>query len=251
MHECVGIGIQSLFVRTMATTATPLCVPNAKSTPSRRRFEEFMRWIDTEGEASHSAASPAQHSGGQTACLAKHGDVELRLGPYGATAFARTTIPAGSVIMRLPRRWVLDARAARASPWGQAASNVLGGEAIPARLLLYLTMIGQRACDDTTKAPWGPYLRAIPRSFDTLLYWSAEELEWLSDTGVIATLRSRAKALRAAYKRLCRPLVKARPDVFDKETFTWCVHVCSTPMISSSQACSSETIGLSSTTTCQ
>lgn len=35
---------------------------------------------------------------------------------------------------------------------------------------------------------WGPYLRTLPTTFDTPMFWSAEELEELQGTAVVCRL---------------------------------------------------------------
>lgn len=38
---------------------------------------------------------------------------------------------------------------------------------------------------DNARTKWGPYMRTLPITFDTPMFWSAEELEELRGTSVV------------------------------------------------------------------
>lgn len=50
-------------------------------------------------------------------------------------------------------------------------------------------MIGDEQIHDV-QAKWGPYMRTLPTTFDTPMFWSADELKELRGTSVVGRLTS-------------------------------------------------------------
>ena len=83
-------------------------------------------------------------------------------------------------------------------------------------LSLILVIMYERARGDDSR--WYPYLRTLPNSFDTLAYWTPEELEELEGSAVIDKIG--VKEADHMFRQRLMPIVEAHPDIFGTD------HVC-------------------------
>ncbi|KAI5287550.1 hypothetical protein KEM54_005913 [Ascosphaera aggregata] len=77
-------------------------------------------------------------------------------------------------------------------------------------LCLMLTMVYEFLRDK--KSPWFPYLSTLPSSFDSLMFWSKEELEELQGSAVIDRI-GKSDADLAILNQLL-PIILKHPEVF-------------------------------------
>lgn len=135
----------------------------------------------------------------------------------GRGAVALCDIPADYTLFSLPRVLTLSTRT---SPLPQLfgldkwrAHNLHKGW-----VGLILCMMWEDACaheqgigtPETGK--WSPYMRSLPETFDTPMFWSEHELEELKGTGVVEKI-GRQDAERAYHETLI-PAVRAVPSLF-------------------------------------
>ncbi|KAG6375716.1 hypothetical protein JVT61DRAFT_3293 [Boletus reticuloceps] len=142
----------------------------------------------------------------------------------GRGAIAMCDIPEGYTIFTLPRAITLSTRT---SP----LPALFGFDAWRAHRLhkgwvgLILCMMWEdawtheldvvdrdRQSQDNIQTKWGPYMRTLPTTFDTPMFWSSEELEELRGTSVVDKI-GREDAERAYSEQLV-PAIKTAPNLF-------------------------------------
>ena len=93
--------------------------------------------------------------------------------------------------------------------------------------VLALTLLKER--QRGSASDFAPYVRALPKSLDSPLFWSAEELRELAGTQLLDNAASYDSYLRSVYEDLCTGLFQTYPDVFpldgesffDEASFRW------------------------------
>jgi [ribulose-bisphosphate carboxylase]-lysine N-methyltransferase len=93
--------------------------------------------------------------------------------------------------------------------------------------VLALTLLKER--QRGSASDFAPYVQALPKSLDSPLFWSAEELSELAGTQLLDNAASYDSYLRSVYEDLCTGLFQTYPDVFpldgesffDEASFRW------------------------------
>jgi N-lysine methyltransferase SETD6 len=124
-----------------------------------------------------------------------HEDIELRnLGPRGRGIVATADIPANTTLFRIPRSLILSKHTTSLITHlsrESSASNELGtgdgqwlDDTSEEKSWTSLILVLIREFLQGEKSPWYPYLRILPKNFDTPMFWSDEELAELRETAV-------------------------------------------------------------------
>ncbi|MBW0461775.1 hypothetical protein O181_001490 [Austropuccinia psidii MF-1] len=90
-------------------------------------------------------------------------------------------------------------------------------------LLLVLVMMWERVrskFQHTSLDNWGPYFQLMPENFDTLMFWSEDELDELKGSTILNKIGK--KEAEADYENIIKPLIETRPDIFPiPDGLTW------------------------------
>ncbi|ORZ36887.1 hypothetical protein BCR44DRAFT_114976, partial [Catenaria anguillulae PL171] len=161
----------------------------------------------------------------------------------GFGIYASRTIPADSQVAFLPAHLILSEHDALASPLGQSflAFNKtveLGEYAerhVCTKTILWLFVV-QQFFVQREEGKWWPYLRALPRAFDTPLFWTAEERDWLRGTNLYFVIKEKEEELRRDFLAASEVLKSQFPQVWGDdhhlkyltlENYLWARTVCS------------------------
>lgn len=77
-------------------------------------------------------------------------------------------------------------------------------------LSLMVVMIYEFLQDD--QSAWAPYFRVLPRNFDTLMFWSASELEELQGSAIVEKIGK--QGAEESILESIAPIVRANPALF-------------------------------------
>ncbi|KAI8947881.1 SET domain-containing protein [Xylaria longipes] len=157
-----------------------------------------------------------------------HADIEiqdLRKNGRGRGIVAKTDIPEDTVLFTIPRAAIISTQTsdlARRIP-DVFTTTVLDdgdGEADDdddvttgppdnwvslILVMIYEYLQGQ-------KSRWQPYFNVLPTEFDTLMWWSDKELDWLQTSSIVAKIgKDDADSM---FRARILPIVEKNPDVF-------------------------------------
>lgn len=168
---------------------------------NQTRIETFNQWLKDRGVNQHPSIS-IHHFG-------KH---------QGHGLIATQDIQAGTILFSIPRPPISTSpllTIGTSDLLNKLSSSELGKISrnwIP----LLTTMMWERARGYDQSIPsqtsWRPYFEMMPTEFDTLMFWSDEELKELQASTVLETI-GREEA-EADYHQIVVPLIRSRPDLF-------------------------------------
>ncbi|KAF8160689.1 hypothetical protein B0H34DRAFT_697698 [Crassisporium funariophilum] len=135
----------------------------------------------------------------------------------GRGAVALKDIPEGHVVFSIPRSLILSTRTCTLpARFGVDAWKALGLNQGWAGLIL--CMMWEAALGPGSK--WATYFDILPRSFDTPMFWNADDLAELQGTSVVGKL-GREQAAKD-YGDKVVPAVRSRPDLFGSHDVETC-----------------------------
>lgn len=73
------------------------------------------------------------------------------------------------------------------------------------------------------QSPWWPYIRMLPESFNTPLYYNSEDLAWIRGTNLGRARKVREDAWRDEYDEAIKTLFPSETDNERKTVWTWFV----------------------------
>jgi SET domain-containing protein 6 len=111
------------------------------------------------------------------------------------------------VLFRIPRNIVLSVQN---SSFSQTHKNLLDQLESDPWLQLILVMMFEYGRG--SESPWKPYFDVLPEEFDTLMYWSDEELAELEQSAVVGKI-GKAGA-NSNFKQRIVPVVRNEPALF-------------------------------------
>ncbi|RJE22261.1 SET domain-containing protein [Aspergillus sclerotialis] len=130
---------------------------------------------------------------------------DLRSTDAGRGVVSRCDIPEGEELFAIPRDLVL-------TPHNSKLNSLLSqelGELGP-WLSLILVMIYEFLQGD--KSTWAPYFMVLPREFDTLMFWSDEELKELQGSAIIDRIGK--QGAEESILEMIAPIVRENPSLF-------------------------------------
>ncbi|EGG03367.1 uncharacterized protein MELLADRAFT_90239 [Melampsora larici-populina 98AG31] len=164
---------------------------------SETRIEAFNHWLKDRGVIQHPSIS-IHHFGHQ-----------------GHGLIATEDIEAGTILFSIPRPPVSNSPLLTIgtsdflSKLGTSDAEKISRNWIP----LLMTMMWERARGYDQSVPshmsWRPYFEMMPTEFDTLMFWSDDELKELQASTVLGK-----EEAEADYHQLVAPLIRSRSDLF-------------------------------------
>ncbi|KAI0426564.1 SET domain-containing protein [Xylaria sp. FL1042] len=160
-----------------------------------------------------------------------HEDIEirdLRKDGRGRGIIAKADIPENTVLFTIPRAAIINTQTsdlAKRLPGAFAPPTILddtdneadddGGESGPPDnwVSLILAMIYEYLQGE--RSPWHRYFDVLPTEFDTLMWWSDKELDWLQASSIVAKIgKDDADSM---FRSRVLPIVEQNADVFYPE----------------------------------
>ncbi|KAI9225116.1 hypothetical protein BC828DRAFT_401605 [Blastocladiella britannica] len=158
---------------------------NLETEPTGADYERMSAWLQREGADFANVTIHKSHES------------------EGYGIYAARAIKAGSPVAYLPSHLVLSEHDALASPLGKAfmAYNATitprdqyAERHVCTKTILWLFMMHEHWVRGPA-SKWWPYLRALPRQYDTPLYWTADERQWLAGTNLAHVVAEKQREL--------------------------------------------------------
>ncbi|KAL4793485.1 hypothetical protein BDV19DRAFT_216999 [Aspergillus venezuelensis] len=130
---------------------------------------------------------------------------DLRGYAAGRGVVAQADIPEGEELFTIPRDLVLSTHNSKLKSLLSSDLEELGPW-----LSLMLVMIYEYLQGDGST--WAPYFRVLPQNFDTLMFWSAEELSELQGSAVVEKIGK--EGAEESILTSIVPVVRAKPALF-------------------------------------
>jgi hypothetical protein len=172
------------------------------------KFAVFVRWMKE-----HGARFPDQH-------LVKYTE-ECR------GVHAKKNIPADEQIAYIPLKLLIHEGHGQetdvgAKVWNSPNNNVI----VPAhtQVIIFMMLSGAReaARGEECTSFYAPYFRILPENFDCFpIFWTEEELSWLSGSDLVRQIRDRRRNIVADYHEVSR-ICPSFGERFTEDDFLWC-----------------------------
>ena len=205
------------------TTARASSANDARAAADDERTSETMnnlwRWLESRG-ADVSGTEPyrtdaANEESGSTM-------------DAGWGVRARKPIGKNERAMTVPKTcWLTPDVGYADAELSRALKSTPDGSSLAPWTVLALTLLKER--QRGSASDFAPYVEALPKSLDSPLFWSAEELSELAGTQLLDNAASYDSYLRSVYEDLSAGLFQTHPDVFplddgaffDEASFRW------------------------------
>ncbi|TGZ84872.1 SET domain-containing protein [Ascodesmis nigricans] len=146
---------------------------------------------------------------------------DLRSAGAGRGIIATAPLAKDELLFSIPRSSVLTLET--------SDLNALLGKELRKLESPWLSLILVLIYETRPDSPWKPYMDILPREFDTLMYWTPEELSLLRGSAVLNKIgRDEAEE---QFATVLWPIIQSRPDVFQateawgsKEAFLQAAH---------------------------
>ncbi|KAE9962716.1 hypothetical protein BLS_010104 [Venturia inaequalis] len=155
------------------------------------RSKEFLGWLSRSGADINPKIDIA----------------DLRQQNAGRGVVSTANIDQDEVLFSIPRSIVLSVQN---SPFRQQHGDLLSSLAEDPWLSLILVMLYEYGRGPESN--WKPYFDILPCSFDTLIYWSENELEELQASAVVGKIGK--KSADKMFEEKIWPIVSSSPEVF-------------------------------------
>ncbi|KAI0201187.1 SET domain-containing protein [Astrocystis sublimbata] len=157
-----------------------------------------------------------------------HADIEitdLRQNGRGRGIIAKKDIPEDTVLFTIPRAAIINTQTsdlARRIPdvftttilddTDGEADDEDGATTGPPDNWVSLILVMLYECLQGDKSRWQPYFDVLPTEFDTLMWWSDKELDYLQASSIVAKIgKNDADSM---FRARVLPIVEKNPDVF-------------------------------------
>ncbi|GAQ41052.1 hypothetical protein AtubIFM55763_003912 [Aspergillus tubingensis] len=130
---------------------------------------------------------------------------DLRSHAAGRGVVAQSDLDEGEELFTIPRAHVLSVQNSNLKNLLSQNLDDLGPW-----LSLMVVMIYEFLQDD--QSAWAPYFRVLPRNFDTLMFWSASELEELQGSAIVEKIGK--QGAEESILESIAPIVRANPALF-------------------------------------
>ncbi|EED12472.1 SET domain protein [Talaromyces stipitatus ATCC 10500] len=156
----------------------------------QRQTDGFMQWLSQQTGVTISSKIEVQ---------------DLHHQGSGRGVVARSDIQEGEDLFHLPQRVVLMVKT---SPLNEILADELKN--LGPWLSLVVVMIYEYSLGE--RSNWNQYFQVLPTKFDTLMFWSGEELSQLQASAVIHKI-GKKDAEEDIFEKII-PLVRSHPDLF-------------------------------------
>ena len=134
---------------------------------------------------------------------------DLRRRSAGRGVFAKEDIEEDEKLFRIPRSLILDTSTL-------SLSKDLQNKLNDPWLCLVLAMIREHRLGESSA--FKPYFDVLPDDFDTLMYWTEDELKHLTGSAVVNKIGK--KSADTAFQDNIIPTIRQHPDVFIAQSLT-------------------------------
>lgn len=140
----------------------------------------------------------------------------IELGQGGRQAVASRRLPAGSLVLHLPRGLLMDVDAARGSRTGQALLGRHSEVSDTALLAAHLLDVGRHG------GIWSRYCQTLPTGFpEHPLFFSAEQMQELQGSYIVRVIRRHQARQRREHMRLCESQPEALSFTQEAHALAW------------------------------
>ncbi|PYI10809.1 SET domain protein [Aspergillus sclerotiicarbonarius CBS 121057] len=130
---------------------------------------------------------------------------DLRSHAAGRGVVARSDLDEGEELFTIPRAHVLSVQNSQLKSLLSQDLEGLGPWLSLMVVMIYEYLQGEHSA-------WAPYFRVLPRNFDTLMFWSASELQELQGSAIVEKI-GRQGAEESILETII-PIVRANPALF-------------------------------------
>lgn len=118
---------------------------------------------------------------------------------------AQTDLPEGEELFAIPRGLILSVQNSKLNEvLGQELSE-LGPWMSLMLVMVYEYLLGEQST-------WAPYFRVLPQQFDTLMFWSAAELQELQGSAIVEKIGK--QGADESILEMIVPIVRTNPSLF-------------------------------------
>lgn len=118
---------------------------------------------------------------------------------------ARSDIPDGEELFAIPRDLILTPHNSKLKDLVSQDLEELGPWLSLILVMIYEFLLGERSA-------WAPYFSVLPREFDTLMFWSDEELKELQGSAIVEKIGK--QGADESILEMIAPIVQANPSLF-------------------------------------
>lgn len=118
---------------------------------------------------------------------------------------ARSDILDGEELFSIPRGLVLSVQNSKLKDLLPVDLEQLGPWMSLIPVMMYEYLLGEQSA-------WAPYFKVLPKSFDTLMFWSPSELQELQGSAIVSKIGK--QDAEEAIMEMIAPVVRANPSLF-------------------------------------
>lgn len=118
---------------------------------------------------------------------------------------ARSDIFDGEELFSIPRGLVLSAQNSKLKDLLSQDLEELGPWLSLILVMMYEYLLGEQSA-------WAPYFKILPKSFDTLMFWSPSELRELQGSAIVSKIGK--EGAEDSIMQMIAPVVRANPSLF-------------------------------------
>ncbi|KAH8431302.1 ribosomal lysine N-methyltransferase [Aspergillus melleus] len=130
---------------------------------------------------------------------------DLRSQAAGRGVVAQADIAEGEELFTIPRDLILSTRNSQLKDRLSKNLEELGPWLSLMLVMIYEFLLGEQSA-------WAPYFKVLPRKFDTLMFWSAPELQELQGSSIIEKIGK--EGAEKSILQTIAPIVRANPNLF-------------------------------------
>ncbi|GFF78169.1 ribosomal lysine N-methyltransferase 4 [Aspergillus lentulus] len=156
----------------------------------QRQSDEFITWL---------AGNPGVRIN------SKINVADLRSKSAGRGVVARSDIFDGEELFSIPRGLVLSVQNSKLKDLLSQDLEKLGPWLSLILVMMYEYLLGEQSA-------WAPYFKVLPKSFDTLMFWSPSELQELQGSAIVSKIGK--EGAEDSIMQMIAPVVRANPSLF-------------------------------------
>ncbi|GIC88559.1 ribosomal lysine N-methyltransferase [Aspergillus udagawae] len=156
----------------------------------QRQSDEFITWL---------AGNPGVRLNSKISIA------DLRSKSAGRGVVARSDIFDGEELFSIPRGLVLSAQNSKLKDLLSHDLEELGPWLSLILVMMYEYLLGEQSA-------WAPYFKVLPKSFDTLMFWSPSELQELQGSAIVSKIGK--EGAEDSIMQMIAPVVRANTSLF-------------------------------------
>ncbi|GFF26551.1 ribosomal N-lysine methyltransferase 4 [Aspergillus udagawae] len=156
----------------------------------QRQSDEFITWL---------AGNPGVRINSKISIA------DLRSKSAGRGVVARSDIFDGEELFSIPRGLVLSAQNSKLKDLLSHDLEELGPWLSLILVMMYEYLLGEQSA-------WAPYFKVLPKSFDTLMFWSPSELQELQGSAIVSKIGK--EGAEDSIMQMIAPVVRANTSLF-------------------------------------